>query len=592
MASVFKRGGNKNRGGKWYIQWYDHNGKRHTKSSGTTDKATAERIGNKFEAESALRRDGVIDPTLDAISKESQRGIESHLENFENKLRGANRSEDHVTRTVGVIRKISAICDFTIAIDINADAVNGYARRLKDQGRSARTIQSHLTAIKSFTRWLTEHDKLQRDPLSSIRKPNPKSDRRLERRMLLPEEWPWLKLATESGPERHGMTGHERLLLYRTAIQTGLRSTELRSLKRGNLYVAGEVPYITAKSSDTKNRKMAQQFIRPELAADLRVHIRTKSPKASVFSMPDRTEVAGMIRADLAAARKMWLDEPKDDPEEIMRRSESDFLTDTNHSGEVFDFHCLRHTCGAWLALANVHPKTIQSIMRHCTITLTMDTYGHVFPGQEADAVARFGDILDDVPELLLATGTDGAPCVEAQLQAQQSGRERVRDGCDAVRDGRSSDSDVDDDEKPRNSLTRAKICEEVPDGSPPCDSGRRGARTLTPITRYGILSPVRLPIPPSGQGCKYSAFPCFRGSPVWSRPPYFHQPAELPLRTTILPTWLVVQRGYRQPIGNRIQLGSHIDVLLRSHVTGMTHHLLQLGCGQLIRILRSESSA
>jgi hypothetical protein len=27
--------------------------------------------------------------------------------------------------------------------------------------------------------------------------------------------------------------------------------------------------------------------------------------------------------------------------------------------------------------------------MRHSSITLTMDTYGHLFPGQEADAVAK-----------------------------------------------------------------------------------------------------------------------------------------------------------------------------------------------------------
>ncbi|MBN2474708.1 MAG: hypothetical protein JXB62_08870, partial [Pirellulales bacterium] len=37
-----------------------------------------------------------------------------------------------------------------------------------------------------------------------------------------------------------------------------------------------------------------------------------------------------------------------------------------------------------------VHPKTVQSVMRHSTITLTMDTYGHLFPGQEAEAVSRF----------------------------------------------------------------------------------------------------------------------------------------------------------------------------------------------------------
>ena len=82
MASVFKRGGKKAKG-YWYVQWFDHNGKRRTKCTKTTDKATAERIARNYESDAALRRDGVIDPALDAISKESQRSIESHLADFE-----------------------------------------------------------------------------------------------------------------------------------------------------------------------------------------------------------------------------------------------------------------------------------------------------------------------------------------------------------------------------------------------------------------------------------------------------------------------------------------------------------------------------
>ncbi|MDP6722402.1 MAG: hypothetical protein QGF59_27295, partial [Pirellulaceae bacterium] len=89
MASVFKRGGKGNRGGSYYIQWYDHNGKRQSKSARTTDKATAERIAGKLESDAALRRDGVIDPALDGIGKESQKSIESHLADYEAKMRAA-----------------------------------------------------------------------------------------------------------------------------------------------------------------------------------------------------------------------------------------------------------------------------------------------------------------------------------------------------------------------------------------------------------------------------------------------------------------------------------------------------------------------
>ncbi len=432
MASVFKRGGKNNRGGSYYVSWVDHTGQRQTRSAKTTDKATAERIGAKLEADAALRREGVIDPTLDAIGKESQRSIESHLADHESKLRVANRTEKHVASTTKFIRWIAEHAGFKIASDISADGVNRYVGKLRDEGRAARTIQAHLNAIKAFTKWLTEHHKLPRDPLSSVKKPNPKADRRRERRMLLPEEWRRLEMATEAGPERYGMTGGERLLLYGTAIQTGLRSNELRSLTRGRLYFDADPPYVTCKAGSTKNKKDARQYIQPELAADLKAHIATKAPKAPVFSLPHESNLARMLRDDLAEARKDWLKEAKADPQKYAQRQQSDFLADTNHEGEITDFHSLRHTCGAWLSMTGAHPKVVQTVMRHQSITLTMDTYGHLFPGQEADAVGRMRELLIAPPEALRATGTDNATADTpngAQRQAQRAGRETRQSG-------------------------------------------------------------------------------------------------------------------------------------------------------------------
>ena len=67
--------------------------------------------------------------------------------------------------------------------------------------------------------------------------------------------------------------------------------------------------------------------------------------------------------------------------------------------------------------------------MRHATITLTMDTYGHLFPGQEADAVDRLRHMLVDdrsAPQSLRATETTDRPEF-AQRQAQRAERETLR---------------------------------------------------------------------------------------------------------------------------------------------------------------------
>ncbi len=243
--------------------------------------------------------------------------------------------------------------------------------------------------------------------------------------MLLPEEWQWLRSVTlAENVNRCGMEAQERTLLYCMAIQTGLRSSELRSLTRGRLFLDSERPYVTCAAGSTKNKRDCRQYINPDLVGELRVHLATKLPTARVFSMPSKHDVAGMLRADLDAARKAWLKAAEHDPEERQKREQSDFLAVANYDGEKLDFHALRHTCGAWLAMSGAHPKAIQTVMRHSAITLTMDTYGHLFPGQEAETVARLPKMVSNDPEVLRATGTCDAEPVDQPGCGQHFGQQ------------------------------------------------------------------------------------------------------------------------------------------------------------------------
>ena len=54
QGTLFKRHGR----GVWVAQWHDHAGKRMFRSTGTTDRAAAERILTKYVADAALRREG------------------------------------------------------------------------------------------------------------------------------------------------------------------------------------------------------------------------------------------------------------------------------------------------------------------------------------------------------------------------------------------------------------------------------------------------------------------------------------------------------------------------------------------------------
>ena len=48
--------------------------------------------------------------------------------------------------------------------------------------------------------------------------------------------------------------------------------------------------------------------------------------------------------------------------------------------------HDLRHTAATQLLERGVHPKVVQEMLGHSTITLTLDTYSHVIPGLHAEA--------------------------------------------------------------------------------------------------------------------------------------------------------------------------------------------------------------
>lgn len=391
QGSLYKR----SPAGPWIASWIDHAGKRRSRSTRTTDKASAQRILAKFVADSALRREGVIDPQDEAVAKQSHRAIEAHLADYEAMLRAGRRSGKHVTTTIGYVRAVAAWANFASAHEINADGVNRFANNLRAEGRSARTIQAYLRALKGFTKWLTQHGKLPRDPLVTVRTPNPETDRRLRRRFLLPEEWTWLRTAIlESNMKREGTTAEERLTLYAVAIQTALRISELRSLMPSQINLDADPPFVRCAAATAKNRQAARQYIKPDAADALGRLLRERAPGTPVFALPDPSDVAEVLRADLADARTRWLREVADQPAALKMRRASDFLLPRNHADEWLDFHSLRHTCGAWLAMAGAHPKAIQTIMRHSTITLTMDTYGHLFPGQEAETIARLPDML------------------------------------------------------------------------------------------------------------------------------------------------------------------------------------------------------
>jgi integrase len=56
--------------------------------------------------------------------------------------------------------------------------------------------------------------------------------------------------------------------------------------------------------------------------------------------------------------------------------------------------HDLRHTCATILLMAGKHPKYVQELLGHASISITLDTYSHVIEGMDGGLAEAMDDAL------------------------------------------------------------------------------------------------------------------------------------------------------------------------------------------------------
>lgn len=60
-------------------------------------------------------------------------------------------------------------------------------------------------------------------------------------------------------------------------------------------------------------------------------------------------------------------------------------------------FHDLRHTAATLPLKEKVHPKIVQEMLGHSTISLTLDTYSHILPDIQQEAADKMDKIFGEV---------------------------------------------------------------------------------------------------------------------------------------------------------------------------------------------------
>ena len=395
---------------KWYGKYRDENGKLQEKPL-SSDKTVAQSMLVDIVKRIERRQAGLFDQ----YEEHEERTVREHLRDYKVFLLGKGDTAKHVNQTVTRIEKLIAGCEIERLSQVNGPrVVEWLAEQRATQKRFSRqTSNFYQDATKAFCVWLEEHNRIRKSPLKSLKRLNVKSDRRHDRRSLTDDEFARLVEAAEAGKVVEGVKGPDRAMLYILAAWTGYRRQELASLSHKSLDLDSERPDVKVDASYTKNDDKASIPLHETVAERLRQWLagRNGSTGGKLFELktPGKghwRKTAKMMQKDLEAARKKWIEEAKNDPEEMAKRNDSDCLTYRDEKGLFADFHANRHTFITRLGRSGVSLMTAQKLARHSDPRLTSNIYNHLEEDEKATAIGNLPGLPttnSDAPESSVA---------------------------------------------------------------------------------------------------------------------------------------------------------------------------------------------
>ena len=236
-------------------------------------------------------------------------------------------------------------------------------------------------------------------------------------------------------------------MLYKFAVSTALRASEIASMTWESLDLDNPEPTVTVLAAYSKHRREDVLLLPRKLVQDLKAWRlnRNDDDKAKVFETFNPKTGARMLRADLEMAGIPYADT----------------------AGRVADFHSLRHSCATYLVSRGVDPKVVQMYLRHSSIGLTMDRYTHLHINSQQAALEAlptlptiYGDHEGQNRSSLAKTGTDDLPSEPKEMACtnlahptsisvpeqsltgtEQLGEDLEREGFDQNGNGLSEDS-------------------------------------------------------------------------------------------------------------------------------------------------------
>jgi integrase/recombinase XerD len=343
------------------------------------DRQASEAMLSRHRVEASRLKAGLGNP----YRSHHEKPLSEHLDAFHGALKAKGGTVRHARETFHKLSTAFEACGFRRITDLNAGRFSQWLADRRSDGLGHRTSNAYLVAAKSFGNWLVKDRRHSENPFVHLSRVNQRVDVRTVRRALVSEEASRLLHAAEQGKPYRGLSGADRSMLIRTALETGFRVGELASLTEASFDLSEKSPSVTVAAAYSKRRKTDRQPIRTEFAEAVRAWLRKRQPH------PGKPQVRGteasrlwpgtwsekgatMIRLDLESARVQWVSEATDEATREARNADRDFLRASDSEGRIVDFHSLRHSYISNVSRTGASPKVCQELARHSTVTLTM----------------------------------------------------------------------------------------------------------------------------------------------------------------------------------------------------------------------------
>lgn len=328
------------RGKSWYYDFV-HKGQRYMGSFGNVSRSVA-------KEELARKKAEVLEQKLNPVKARKSPRFEAFVVDYLEWSKANKKPRSH-KRDITSLAALRPFFSGKTLSDISPWLIEKYKKGRKEKGKSNQTVNLELACLKTLFSKAVTWKKAAENPVKEVKMLRVNNAR--------------IRFLDEEEEERlfRECRGYLRDIIM-TALQTGFRRNELLTLRPEDIdFTRGLVSVRAGYAKNGEGRSVPMSTVLQEILFRL-----SREVKASGSPALFRNHQGEPLRAYAL----------RDSFENAVNRAKL----------EDFHFHDLKHTFASRLVMAGVDIRTVQELMGHKTIAMTL-RYSHLSPDHKRKAI-------------------------------------------------------------------------------------------------------------------------------------------------------------------------------------------------------------